>query len=152
MFMKNLFKKEITNELIGRIDKLTATTQPNWGKMSVSQMLAHCCVAYEMVYTDKHPRPNALVRTLLKWFVKKPVVNEKPYPKNGKTAPQFIISDAREFETEKERLIGFILKTQELGEDYFNGKESHSFGILTLPEWNNSFYKHLDHHLNQFRV
>ncbi|MEJ6792175.1 MAG: hypothetical protein QNK89_05425 [Lacinutrix sp.] len=38
-------------------------------------MLAHCCVAYEMVYTDKHPKPNALVRTMLKLFIKKAVVD-----------------------------------------------------------------------------
>ncbi|WP_034059579.1 DUF1569 domain-containing protein [Lacinutrix jangbogonensis] len=150
--MKNIFNKEITEEVINRIDNLTATTQPNWGKMSVSQMLAHCCVAYEMVYTDKHPKPNVFVRTLLKLFIKKAVVNENPYPKNGRTAPQFIISDARAFETEKKRLVAYVLKTQELGAAYFNGKGSHSFGKLTTTEWNNSFYKHLEHHLTQFGV
>ncbi|CAM1347338.1 DUF1569 domain-containing protein [Tenacibaculum insulae] len=148
--MKNVFKKEITNEVINRIEQLTPTSQPNWGKMSVSEMLAHCCVAYEMIYTDKHPRPNAFVRMMLKMFVKKAVVNETPFAKNGRTAPQFIIVDKREFETEKKRLIDFINKTQELGEQYFDGKESHSFGKLSINEWNNSFYKHLDHHLTQF--
>jgi hypothetical protein len=150
--MKNIFDKEVTSQIISRIDSLTETTQPNWGKMSVSQMLAHCCVAYEMVYTNKHARPNALVRKMLKWFIKKPVVNEVPYPKNGRTAPQFIISDARAFEVEKKRLVAFIIQTQELGESHFDGKESHSFGKLTITEWNNSFYKHLDHHLTQFGV
>ena len=150
--MKNIFSKEISNEVIKRIDSLTTTNQPHWGKMSVSQMLAHCCVAYEMVYTEKHPRPNALVRTMLKLFVKKAVVNDVPFSKNGRTAPQFIISDTREFEIEKKRLVDYIIKTQELGVDYFDGKESHSFGKLTITEWNNSFYKHLDHHLTQFGV
>lgn len=150
--MKNIFKKEITNEIISRIDKLAPDTQPNWGKMSVAKMLAHCCVAYEMVYTDKHPRPNGFVRMILKTFVKKAVVNETFYAKNGRTAPQFIITDERKFETEKKRLIAFIIKTQELGEGYFDGKESHSFGKLTKQEWNNSFYKHLEHHLKQFGV
>ncbi|MGJ8745009.1 DUF1569 domain-containing protein [Polaribacter sp.] len=150
--MKNIFNKEITNQVIKRINTLTPTTTPNWGKMSVSQMLAHCCVTYEMVYTDKHAKPNAFAKYMLKLFVKKIVVSEKPYAKNGRTAPQFIISDAREFETEKKRLVDYIIKTQELGAQYFDGKESHSFGKLTSDEWNNSFYKHLDHHLNQFGV
>ena len=150
--MKNIYNKEVANEIISRINSLTDTTLPNWGKMSVSQMLAHCCVAYEMVYTDKHPRPNAFVRTMLKLFVKKAVVNTKPYAKNGRTAPQFLIADTRVFETEKQRLVAFIIKTQELGADYFDGKMSHSFGALTSTEWNNSFYKHLDHHLTQFGV
>ena len=150
--MKNIFDKEITNEVIKRIETLTPTTQANWGKMSVSQMLAHCCVTYEMIYTDKHPKPNGFVKLMLKLFVKNAVVSEKPYPKNGKTALQFIIPNERKFETEKKRLVDFILKTQELGEQYFDGKESHSFGKLSTSEWNNTFYKHLEHHLTQFGV
>ena len=150
--MKNIFTKEVTKEVIHRIDKLTSETQPKWGKMSVAQMLAHCCVTYEMVFTDKHPKPNAFTRFMLKAFVKKAVVSEKLYSKNGRTAPQFLITDKKVFETEKKRLVDYINKTQELGESHFDGKESHSFGKLTKNEWNNMFYKHLDHHLTQFGV
>lgn len=150
--MKNIFKKEVTKELVNRIDQLSGETQPNWGKMGVAQMLAHCSVTYEMVYSDKHPKPNAFTKFILKLFVKKNVVSEKPYAKNGRTAPQFLITDEKVFATEKQRLIEYINKTQELGENYFEGKESHSFGKLTSEEWNNSFFKHLDHHLTQFGV
>ena len=150
--MKNIFNKEITEEIIGRINNLSNNSTPNWGKMSVSQMLAHCCVTYEMVFTDKHLKPNFFTKFILKTFVKKIVVSEKAYDKNGRTAPQFLISDEKEFESEKKRLIDFIIKTQELGEAYFDGKESHSFGKLSKTEWNNMFYKHLDHHLTQFGV
>ncbi|TMM31005.1 DinB family protein [Polaribacter aestuariivivens] len=150
--MKNIFTKEVSNEVISRIEKLTPETQPNWGTMSVAQMLAHCCVTYEMVYTNKHPKPNAFTRWILKTVIKNSVVSEKPYPKNGKTAPQFLIKEEKLFETEKKRLIDFINKTQQLGENEFDNKESHSFGKLTKNEWNNMFYKHLDHHLTQFGV
>ncbi|WP_405567430.1 DUF1569 domain-containing protein [Polaribacter sp. Asnod6-C07] len=148
--MKNIFDKSVTEEVIGRIEKLSPKTQPNWGKMSAAQMLAHCAVTYEMVFTDKHAKPNAFVKFMLKAFVKKAVVGTKPYPKNSRTAPQFIISDEKEFLVEKKRLIDYINKTQELGENYFDGKESLSFGKLTKEEWNIMFYKHLDHHLTQF--
>jgi len=150
--MKDIFSKKVTDEVIERIQNLSATTKPNWGKMSVSQMLAHCSVTYEMALTDKHPKPNAFARWILKTFVKNIVVSEKPFAKNGRTAAQFVISDERNFITEKDRLIDFIVKTQQLGGSYFDGKESHSFGKLTTKEWNNSFYKHLDHHLTQFGV
>jgi hypothetical protein len=150
--MKNIFEKSISDELTARIEALKPDSLPLWGKMSVDQMLAHCSVAYEMAYTDKHPKPNALMRFLLKTFVKSGVVNEKPYPKNARTAPVFVISDKRDFEKEKSKLIGYLQKTQELGSDYFEGKESPSFGAMTAQEWNNLFYKHLDHHLTQFGV
>lgn len=150
--MKNIFTKEIANEVISRIEKLTPKSQPNWGKMSVAQMLAHSCITYEMVYTDKHPQPNTFTKFIMKLFVKKIVVSEKEYAKNGRTAPQFLIADEKVFETEKNRLTEYINKTQQLGEKHFHGKESHSFGNLSSSEWNNLFYKHLDHHLRQFGV
>jgi len=150
--MKNIFTKQVTEEIIERINNLTSESKPIWGKMHIAQMLAHCAVTYEGVYTDKFPKPNAFVKFMLKLFVKKQVISEKAYPKNGRTASQFLITDERNFETEKQKLVDYIVKTQELGEDYFDGKESHSFGKLTKQEWSNLFYKHLDHHLNQFGV
>ncbi len=92
------------------------------------------------------------MKLVFKWFVKNSVVSEIPYPKNGQTAPYFIIKDERNFENEKKRLVAYIRRTQELGEKEFDGRESLSFGKLSLTEWNNLFYKHLDHHLKQFGV
>ncbi len=152
MPLPNIFDIQTTNSIIDRVNKLNANSQPTWGSMSVDKMLAHCNVTYEMLYTDIHPKPNAFIRFILKALVKQKVVSETPYQQNGKTAPQFIIKDAKNFEIEKQRLIDFINKTQQLGEAYFNGKVSHSFGPLSNTEWNNMFYKHLHHHLTQFAV
>lgn len=150
--MKNIFNENDLNEVLARIDKLQPDTQAQWGKMNVAQMLAHCSVAYDMTFTDKYPKPGAFKRFLMKMFVKSAVVGPKPYPKNGRTAPQFIIADEREFAVEKKRLVDYLKKTQELGEAHFDNKASHSFGPLSKEEWNVMFYKHLDHHLQQFGV
>lgn len=150
--MKNVFNPQTSTELVDRINKLTPNSERKWGKMTVAQMLAHCSVTYEFVYEDIHPLPNPIMRLLLKLFVKNSVVNEVPYKKNLKTAPEFIIKETKDFETEKNRLINYIKRTQELGEKYFDNKESRSFGKLSVTEWNNMFYKHLDHHLQQFGV
>jgi len=150
--MKNIFDKSISDETIERINLLKSESQPNWGKMSIGQMLAHCNVTYELVFENKHSKPKGFKKWMLKTFVKNIVVGEKSYKKNSRTAPEFLITEERNFKSEKERLIAYIRKTQELGADYFNGKESHSFGKLTKEEWNNMFYKHIDHHLNQFGV
>lgn len=152
MALPNIFTRPVADAVIGRINQLTPSTTPKWGKMNVAQMLAHCNVTYEMAFEDKHPKPGAFMRFMLKTMVKGKVVSEAPYPQNGRTAPQFIITDAKEFEKEKQRLIGYIAKAQQLGEAHFDGRESHSFGSLTKTEWNNMFYKHLDHHLTQFGV
>ena len=150
--MKNVFDPAVTAELIHRIEALTPESPSLWGKMSVDQMLAHCCVAYEMAFTDKHPKANPVLRFLLKNFVKKGVVNDVPFKKNLPTTPAFRIKNEKNFAEEKGRLIAFLEQTLAAGEVGFEGKESPSFGPMTAKEWNNLLYKHLDHHLNQFGV
>ena len=150
--MINIFDLNEANTVIQRINSIKPDASPLWGKMSVDQMLAHCNVTYEMAYDDKHSKPNSFTKFMLKLLVKPTVVNDKPYKKNSRTAPQFLVADTKNFVEEKARLIDYLRKTQSLGADYFEGRESHSFGNLTSNEWNNMFYKHLDHHLNQFGV
>jgi hypothetical protein len=152
MALPNIFTAEVSNTIIQRINSLSATQQALWGTMSVGQMLAHCNVTYEMVFETKHPKPNFFIQLMLKMFVKSKVVSKAPYGQNGQTAPQFIIKETKDFNIEKERLIQYIQKVQQLGEQHFDGKESLSFGTLNKTEWNNMFYKHLDHHLRQFGV
>jgi len=150
--MKNIFKPEITSEFIERINELSPSTKAKWGTMNVGQMLAHLNVSYDYIYTEKYPKPKGFKKFILKKLVKPIVVGEKGYKENSRTAPDFVISDEREFEFEKKKLIDAMNKTQQLGENHFDGKESHSFGILNSAEWNNMFVKHLEHHLKQFGV
>jgi hypothetical protein len=150
--MKTVFQAETVNELIARIEKLTPQTPALWGKMNAAQMLAHCNVSYEMAFENTHKAPNGFVKLMLKLFVKDLVVGDKPYKKNSQTAPAFLIKEAKDFEKEKARLIGYIKKTQELGENYFEGKESLSFGKLSASQWNTMFQKHLEHHSSQFGI
>jgi len=152
MALPDIFSKEVSDGILGRIDRLKADTQPKWGKMSVGQMLAHCNVTYEMVYEDKHPKAAGLLKLMLKLLVKNTVVGEAPYKRNTRTAPAFLMTSEKDFEQEKDRLKAYIARTQQLGRQSFEGKESNSFGKLSGTEWNNMFYKHLDHHLSQFGV
>lgn len=151
--MENVFDAGTAQKYINRINNLQEETHGQWGKMTVDQMLAHCNITYEMVYEpEKHKKPGAIAKFILKAFVKPKVVGEKSYPKDSPTAPQFVIKERKNFEQEKKRLIGFIQKTQQLGTSAFEGKDSFSFGTLTAKEWNNMFAKHLNHHLEQFGV
>ncbi|MCE7066103.1 DUF1569 domain-containing protein [Dyadobacter sp. CY326] len=150
--MENIFEPAVTEKVIDRINKLTPEMQPEWGKMNVSQMMAHCNVAYEMAFENKHPKPNAFMRWIIKMTAKSTVCGDKPYKKGQQTAPAFLIKDQRDFETEKNRLIGYLNKTVQLGESHFDQRESLSFGKLSKAEWNTMFYKHLNHHLTQFGV
>ena len=152
MALPNIFTASVSNEIISRINNLSNTTPAQWGKMNVTQMLAHCNVTFEFAYEEKHKKPNFFMAFILKNLVKGGLVSEKPNKKNASTAPEFIIGDDRNFGEEKERLIQYINKTVQLGENHFDGRVSMIFGKMTSTEWNNLFYKHLDHHLTQFGV
>jgi len=148
--MVQIFEASGKDALTARINQLTTASQAQWGKMNVSQMLAHCNVAFELIYDNKHPKPGKIKQFMLKLFVKPIVVGNKPYQKNGRTAPEFIINSEKEFDKEKKRLLDYIDKTHELGASHFEDKDSNSFGKLSSNEWNNMLVKHLDHHLKQF--
>lgn len=151
--MKNIFNQTDSNHFIKRINNLSEDSFPKWGLMSVDKMLAHCNVTYELIYeTEKHKKPTFITKWLMKNFVKPKVINDIPYKQNLPTSAMFVISNSKNFEEERRRIIGFIQKTQQLGAEAFEGKENFSFGKMTAKEWNNMMAKHLDHHLTQFGV
>ncbi len=153
LMIEDLFDPTAKQRVVARIDLLRPESKPLWGTMSVAQMLAHCNVGYEIVHEPgKHARPGAVGRFFAVLFAKAMVVGDKPYPRNGPTAPSFVVKDARDFETERGRLLGFIDRTFEQGAAHYDGLPNMTFGVLSSKEWNTLFSKHLDHHLRQFGV
>ena len=151
--MENIFDAKVAQNYINRINNLTPETQRKWGKMSVDQVLAHMNVAYSFIFEpEKQKKPSLFAKFLLTNFVKPKIVNDKPYKQSLPTSPVFIISDERNFEEEKKKLIGNIQRVQQLGREAFEGKANSSFGKMTAQEWNNMLEKHLNHHLEQFGV
>ena len=151
--MQNIFDAKDVQQYIDRINLLTPKTKQKWGKMNAEQVLAHLNVAYSMVFEpEKHKKPSFIAKFLLSNFVKPKLTNELPYKQNLPTSPAFIISDERNFEEEKKKLIGNIQRVQQLGRIAFEGKEHLNFGKISAQGWNNMFAKHLNHHLSQFGV
>ncbi len=146
----NTFEAETTTSVLTRLEAIAHNTQPLWGKMNAAQMLAHLNVAYDMAYHEQKKKSSWVTKLLLKAFVKNIVVGDKPYKRNSRTAPAFLITSEKEFEAEKLRFIENVKITEQKGVAYFDGKESASFGPLTAKEWSNLFYKHIDHHFAQF--
>ena len=154
--MKDLFDDAVADEVVQRIERLTPASPTLWGSMSVDQMLAHCCVPfdtlYDPAYQQANPRPNALIRAVLRLVAKPIGVGEKPYKRDMRTAPSFLIEGPREFDAEQARLEAYVRGVHAEGAPAFEGRESHSFGPLTAREWSTLFYTHTDHHLQPFGV
>ena len=148
MAKKSLFDDAVYREVTDRINQLEPGIQPEWGKMSVGQMLAHCAEVVE-VANGKELEGTPFYVKLLGPLIKRMIVSEKPFPKKGKTHPQYEVHDSMDFHAQKERLVHAI---DELRSGGPAPREHPLMGHMTAEEvgWGN--YKHLDHHLRQFGV
>ena len=117
--MKSIYDKSVTDDLIQRVGRLTPESTPVWGTMTVDQMLAHCSVPYEMAFAPDADQRFKKATGLKKWFLTKflkpVVVGEKPYRKGLPTAPEFKMVDQRDFDVERDKLLGFVRQSHEQG-------------------------------------
>jgi hypothetical protein len=149
--MKNIFSQLHTEEILNRIDKLSPNSKPQWGKMDVAQMLAHCS-SFQDIAMGKSFSARGWLGILIGNFVKPIFYNDKPLVQNMSTIPTILIVDEKEFETEKEELKQKIITFQNNGPEKCTTHPHPFFGKLTSEQWGKGIYKHLDHHLKQFGV
>jgi hypothetical protein len=149
--MKNFFDVSAVQEIKDRINALSDNSVRNWGKMNVTQMLAHCTEGMKMAIGDRNP-PRLLLGQLVGWTMKSIYFNEKPFPHNNPTHKSFIITSTNELITEKRILIEWIERFYEGGAAKCTTNPHPFFGYFTPEQWAIGMYKHLDHHLRQFSV
>jgi len=149
--MENLFQPAVANDILNRIEKLNANSQPLWGKMNVAQMMAHCTIVIRIARGLDKPKRRFL-GVLLGWLVKDSFFGNKPYPKNSKTDLTFIVANQRDFEREKQILVEHINAFATGGPAACTTHPNPFFGKLTPEEWARGQFRHLDHHLKQFGV
>ncbi len=147
--MKSLFEEAAKAEIQDRIEQLSDTRNPTWGKMNASQMLHHCQFPLKVALKKEHPsmKPNFLA----KLFFKKSMYNDKPWKKNLPTLSKFKVPDQKNFNTEKEALLTLIQEFSEK-KNVTSWDPHPMFGTFTGEQWGKMQYKHLDHHLRQFNV
>ncbi|MEP6673712.1 MAG: DUF1569 domain-containing protein [Ferruginibacter sp.] len=147
--MKSLFENNAYEEVVRRVNALTPQSQGQWGKMNVSQMMAHCCNQIETAFGDKKLKPNFILG-LIGPLLKKKLYEDKPFTKSLPTDKSFIVADERDFEKEKSRLLNLIKRFYEDKGTLIGSKKHPFFGNLSKEQWAMGTYKHLDHHLQQF--
>ncbi|MEC1528492.1 DUF1569 domain-containing protein [Bacillus spizizenii] len=149
--MKNIFNQLHLEEILNRMDKLSPLSKPQWGKMDVAQMLAHCSSFQDIAMGLSFPARGWL-GILIGNFVKPIFYNDKPLAQNMSTIPDILIVDEKEFKTEKDILKQKIITFQSNGPEKCTTHPHPFFGKLTSEQWGKGIYKHLDHHLKQFGV
>ena len=141
-----MFEPAIKQDIIDRINKLTPQTQHKWGKMDVSQMLAHVQLPISCAY-GTHKVKGSFLLKLLGPFFKSILYNEKPYKQGLPTDPTYIVVDAKNFEAEKQ---GLLEKLNRFSPENIVLENHPVWGKMTKEQWSKATWKHLDHHLKQF--
>jgi Protein of unknown function (DUF1569) len=149
MVPRNLFDPAVKQEIISRIEKLTPASVPLWGKMNVSQMLAHLELPVG-VALGSHKLRRTLMGRIFGPMVKSMLYNEKPFKRSMPTDPSFVtFGQEKDFYKEKQVLLDMVGNFSETS----MVDEPHPFfGPLTKEQWSKGMYKHIDHHLRQFGV
>jgi hypothetical protein len=150
--LKSIFNKEHSEQFINRINSLNHQTQPQWGKMNVAQMLAHCQQSIRMASGDLKPTSAPVAKFLFGRLAKKHMLNEPELKRNTPTFREGKIAGKRDFETERTKLINIIETFQQKGPAGLTKDPHPFFGEMSVREWDTLQVKHLDHHLRQFGV
>jgi len=149
--MKSIFNSIDNEEFIARIDKLTPSTTAVWGKMNVSQMLAHCQTTLNLALGEMKLK-RAFIGLIFGKMAKRKILNDADLDKHLPTFKEAKIIDQRNFEEEKSKLTALVRRMQQAGPGGL-AKDPHPFfGALTPEEYDHMNAKHLDHHLRQFGV
>lgn len=147
--LPTIFESGPYQQLVNRILSLTPEHQGQWGKMDVSQMMAHCKIGLAHLL-ETHPVKQTFMGKLISWMLIDGYLNDKPMRRETPTAPDMKITDHKVFEDEKAKLLFTLKQVHEHGVDAVDGRVSAFWGKLSGYKWGRIQYKHLDHHLTQF--
>ena len=145
--MKTLFDIFDRDEILTRVEHVTADAKPQWGKMNVEMMLAHLVASMRMAKGELEVKPKKLairfppLRQLIVYWL--------PWPKGSPTAPELLPSDVGKIEDNKRDLVRLIGEVAARGAmDLW--PEHPAFGNLGRRGWGVLTWRHIDHHLRQF--
>jgi len=144
--MKTLFDDVARTALVARINQLDEHSQPQWGKMTVYQMIKHCTKWEEMLLVKTQYKQSLLGR-IVGNFALKDMMKDEPAKHNLPTVPSFKISGKGDVAAAKAEWLSLLA---EYTDRTPVGFVHPFFGQLTAEQAGQMAYKHIDHHLRQF--
>ena len=146
--MKTLFDDNTRAELIQRISTLNEDSRPQWGKMTVYQMIKHC-IKWEEMLLGKTEYKQSFLGRLVGKFALKDMMKDEPAKRNLPTVPSFKMTGDGDVAGARKEWLCLL--------EMYTGREPASFvhpffGPLTAEQAGQMAYKHIDHHLRQFNA
>jgi len=144
--MKNLFDEQTRAELIVRVSKLDENSKPEWGKMTVYQMIKHCA-KWEDMLLGKTVYKQMFMGKVLGKFALKDMMKDEPAKHDLPTVASFKMTGSGSVDAAKAEWLGLLNEhTGRVPAGFMHP----FFGQLTAEQAGKMAYKHIDHHLRQF--
>ncbi len=150
--MKTIRNEAHRRELCSRIEKVTGSETPAWGRMNVNQMVSHLVQTGTLPFEDTLPNTSSF---LSRSIIKPLALYVLPMPKEVKTPPEV---DQQEKGrppgdlAEDKRLVLESIERLAALPDTHKCLHHPFFGPMTTKQWGLIAYKHTDHHLRQFGI
>jgi hypothetical protein len=147
--MKTVLDTATRDEVIRRIATLNENSQAQWGKMNIHQMLKHCALAEEMYLGKTIFKQGFIGKLFGSMALKNLLKDDRPLGHSTPTIPELKNLDREgDIAIEKDRWIALV---QEYAH-FSNPITVHPFfGPMTADQIGIMAYKHIDHHLRQFK-
>jgi hypothetical protein len=145
--MQTVADKITRTNIIARIAQLDPNSPPQWGKMSVDQMLKHCRLWEEMALGRLTTKRVFIGRIFGRLGLRSILKDEKPLTRSTPTAPEILVAGHSNPDSEKAKWIS-LLEEYAVPVDTFIIHPF--FGKMTREQLGYMSYKHADHHLRQF--
>ncbi len=149
--MPTLFDADTNKQILNRIDKLTPSSKPAWGKMTVEQMLGHLNLSFQVNF-GKMELKRGLLGIFFRGISRRILLGEKPFPKNLPTDKKLLCRNPNDFFAEKRMVEEMVRMYVEKGPEVLSKNPHNILGKITPKESAFISYKHVDHHLRQFQV
>ena len=149
--MNSIFNEAGNAELVDRINRMTVETPALWGKMNAAQMMAHMQVGINMALGNTKT-VRTLLGTLFGDFGKRRTLKTAQLDRHIPTYKQAEITDERDFDEEKAKLIALTQSALVKGPACLVKYPHPYFRRIKTEEWIQLNWKHFDHHLRQFGV
>ena len=151
--MNSIFNKTTIEAFKVRISKLEESNEAEWGKMNVKQMLKHCIENERMLLREKNFKPVFIGKIFGKMALKSDIKDDRPFSKNSPTHPDLKIKEVNEpFDVLIAEWITLLDKYPSIEPSHYEDFRHPFFQKMDSSKVGRFAFKHIDHHLRQFRV
>jgi hypothetical protein len=148
--LRSIWREEERNELLNRLDRLTADVPARWGKFNCPAMLAHINDALRMPLGEVTA---PMKRLPIRFFpLKQLVIYYLPFPKGVPTSPVLLERcDEAVFQDEVQAFRQILDRLARRSMET-SWPRHPAFGRMSRRAWGVLGYRHVDHHFTQFGV